>query len=248
MKTGIQVSSLKPLLLNTQQVQTAFEHMAALGCGNVQLQWIDPNVPIGDIAETVNRWGMKSTGIQDFYETVVGNLGYYANLNAATGGQWFTVSRIPERCKSREGLDVFAQELRALQRKLNPLGQIICLHPVSADFAAVPGFDAVGYLLEQLPDMQLCLDLYHLDRSCTDMPGFIRRYTGRIPMVHFKDADAEGKLVSAGSGIVNWQGVVAACLDAGVQYGLVEQEKWEEDPYICLGRALTWLHGELEKA
>lgn len=248
MKTGIQVSSLKPLLLTGLQVQTAFENMAALGCQYVQLQWIDPAVPIADIAAAMKKTGMESTGIQDFYETVMGKLEYYVNLNVATEGCWLTVSRIPERCKSREGLDVFAQELQELRDKLAPLGQKLCLHPVTADFTAVPGFDAVGYLLERLPELELCLDLYHLNRNCADMPGFIRRYGGRIPMVHFKDEDAAGKLVPAGSGIVNWQGVAAACREAGVRYGLVEQEKWEEDPYICLGSALAWLRGELEQA
>ncbi len=247
MKTGIQVSSLKPLLLNTQQVHAAFEKMAALGCRYVQLQWIDPAVPIAEIAAAMEKNGLESTGIQDFYETFLENTEYYVNLNAATGGSWVTVSRIPERCKSREGLDVFVRELRALEEKLSPLGQTLCLHPVSGDFAAVPGFDAVGYLLEQLPELEVCLDLYHLNRSCADMPGFIRRYAGRIPMVHFKDEDEEGKLVPAGSGVVNWQGVVSACRDAGVRYGLVEQEKWDADPYACLGSALAWLRGELAK-
>lgn len=248
MKTGIQVSSLKPLLRTAGQVRAAFENMAALGCGYVQLQWIDPAVPAAEIAAAMEKTGMRSTGVQDFYETVMENLEYYVNLNAVTGGPWLTVSRIPERCRSREGLEVFARELRTLQEKLAPLGQKLCLHPVSADFAAVPGFDAVGCLLEQLPDLELCLDLYHLNRNCPDMPGFLRRYAGRIPMVHFKDEDAAGKLVPAGSGVVNWQGVVPACREAGVRYGLIEQEKWDTDPYAYLGSALTWLNEELKKA
>lgn len=141
MKTGIQVSSLKPLLTTPEQVRAAFERMAALGCGYVQLQWIDQAVPIGDIAAALEESGMKSLGTQDFYTAVEMNLEYYVNLNAATKGSWLTVSRIPERCKSREGLDIFAEELCALQEKLAPLGQKVCLHPVSADFAAVPGIN-----------------------------------------------------------------------------------------------------------
>ena len=245
MKTGIQVSSLKPLLKNTEQVREAFARVADLGCGCVQLQWVDPAVPIPEIAGALRENYMESVSVQDFYDLVRKDLEYYVNLNTATGGIWLTVSRIPDRCKSREGLDVFADELTKLAETLAPLGQRVCLHPVTADFTAVPGMNPVEYLLEKLPWLELCLDLFHLDRNCRDMPGFIRRYAGRIPMVHFKD-HREGVLVPAGRGQVNWTGVVDACLDAGVAYGFVEQETWEGDPYRCLDQALTWLRGELE--
>jgi len=244
MKTGIQISSLKPLLKTAEEVTRAFEKMAALGCGYGQIQWIDPQVPIVHIADEMERVGMKSLGTQDFYTAVTENLGYYVNLNAATGGTWLTVSRIPDRCKSPEGLEVFARELEALRDRLAPLGQRVCFHPVTPDYTALPGLNAVEILLERLPWLEICLDLYHLDKNCDDMPSFIRRYAGRIPMVHFKD-HREGVLCPAGQGQVSWEGVVHACLDAGVEYALAEQESWEGDPYQCLGQALRWIEGQL---
>jgi sugar phosphate isomerase/epimerase len=246
METGIQVSSLKPLLKTPEQVRSAFEKMAALGCRHVQLQWIDPAVPIADIAAAMKEFSMESLGIQDFNVLVMEELEYYVNLNAATGGTWVTVSRIPERCKSPEGLDVFAAELTDLQNRLSPLGQQVCFHPVTADFTAVPGMNAVEYLLEKLPWLKLCLDLFHLDKNCGDMPGFIRKYAGRIPMVHFKD-HRDGILVPAGQGQVRWEGVFGACRDAGVGWGLAEQETWDRDPYECLKEALDWLKTQLKQ-
>ena len=243
MKTGIQISSLKPLLKTPEEVTLAFEKMAALGCRYGQLQWIDPAVPVDHIAAVMRSNSMESLGTQDFYVSVMENLEYYVNLNAATGGIWLTVSRIPDRCKSPEGLDVFAQELTDLRDRLEPLGQRVCLHPVTADYTAVPGMHAVEYLLEKLPWLELCLDLFHLDKNCGDMPAFIRRYAGRIPMVHFKD-HRDGILVPAGQGQVRWDGVVRACREAGVAYGLAEQESWDADPYDCLGQALAWLENQ----
>ncbi len=65
-------------------------------------------------------------------------------------------------------------------------------------------------------------------------------------MVHFKDS-RDGRLVPAGQGQTNWDGVVAACLETGVGYGFVEQETWEGDPYLCLKAAMTWLEEQIKQ-
>jgi len=247
MENGIQVSSLKPLLLTDEQVQEAFYKMKELGCKVVQLQWINPSVSAEHVAQTLRDSGMVSVSVQDFYDLILSNLEYYTRLNATTGGIWLCVSRIPERLKSPEGLDLYISELRDMQKKLDPLGQRLCFHPVSADFTAIPGRNAVDYLLEHMPELEICLDLYHLNRNCPDMPGFIRRYGSRICMVHFKDAIGD-TLVPAGQGDTDWSGVVRACLEAGVPYAFVEQERWNRDPYDCLKEAMDWLDQEIQKA
>ena len=50
METGIQVSSLKPLLTTEAQVREACRKMAGLGCSVVQVQWVDPAVPVQAVA------------------------------------------------------------------------------------------------------------------------------------------------------------------------------------------------------
>ena len=247
MTNGIQVSSLKPLLLTREQVQHAFAKMKALGCETLQLQWIDPTVAPEHIALALRENGLTSVSVQDFYDLVRENPDYYIRLNALTGGTWLCVSRIPERLKSRDGLDIYIHELQTMQAMLEPHNQRICFHPVSGDYTAVPGENAVEYLLEHMPELEICLDLYHLNRNCTDMPGFIRRYGNRICMVHFKDAVGD-TLVPAGQGDTNWDGVVKACLEAKIPYAFVEQERWDRDPYDCLEEAMDWLDQEIRRA
>lgn len=246
MEVGIQVSSLAPLLTDERQVRGAFGQIAALGCRTVQLQWIDPGVSPDRIAAALKAQGLRSVSVQDLYASVAADPAYYCDLNAVTGGAWLCVSRIPKEYHSPQGLEAFVSDLRAMADRLAQRGQRLCFHPVSGDFLAVPGIQAVDTLLAAMPELPLCLDLYHLNRCCGDMPGFIRRWAGRIPMVHFKDSLGD-TLVPAGQGQTNWSGVVQACLEAGVSYAFVEQEKWDRDPYACLGEAMDWVAEEIRQ-
>lgn len=248
MKTGIQLSSFKPVLRTEEQVKNAFEYMKTMGCAWVQLQWITPSVSIEFIAECLKETEIQSVSVQDFYETIRQNKDYYIQLNEKTGGTWMCVSRIPERLKSKSGLKEYARELESLEHELECFGQKLCIHPVSADFVPVEDIVPMEYLLEQLPKLSICADLYHLNRCHYDMVKWLRHYAGRVCMAHFKDCketNAGEKLVPAGQGDTDWTGVVRACAEIGVSYGFVEQETWERDPFDCLEEALDWLDREV---
>ena len=248
MKAGIQVSSFKPILTTDEEVRTAFAKMREMGCEVVQIQWIDPSVSIDVIAQAMKANGISSVSVQDFYELIRANKAYYIELNQRTGGTWMCVSRIPGRLKSREGLAQFVEELRAFAQELEAVGQKLCFHPVKVDYQPIEGVRPVEYLMEQMPELSICLDLYHIFRSGYDVPAWIRKNAKRICMVHFKDAktlpDGSEQLVPAGQGETKWDGVVEACVDAQIPYGFAEQEKWEKDPFVSLQEAFEWIHAQ----
>ena len=250
MQTGIQVSSFRPVLTNPREVAHAFARMARMGCDLVQIQWIDPVVPLADIRRAMDETCIRSVGLQDFYTAVAGNRQYYYDLNRGTGGTWVTVSRIPEEWKSPSGLDRYVEDLRQMARELEELGQKLCFHPVSADFVPVDGVDLVALLLEKMPELMICADLYHLNKSGKNMISWLEQYRGRVCMVHFKDsrtADGVEELVPAGQGDIDWTGIAAACVEIGVAYAFAEQERWAGDPFDALEQGLAWLNGELKK-
>ena len=244
MQTGIQISSLRPLLTDEARVRDAFFRVASLGCTHVQLQWIDRSVPAETVADALRSAKLRSVSAQDLFDSVRADMDHYLRLNELTGGRWLCVSRVPDRFRTGDGLRRYVDELRALTDAASARGQRVCFHPVAGDHAPVDGVCPVEYLLEMIPALQLCLDLYHLDRAGLSMTEWIGAHAGRIEMVHFKDARA-GVLTPAGSGDISWDGVVGACLKAGVRWAFVEQETWDGDPYKCLGEALGWLRGEI---
>ena len=61
MKTGIQISSLKPLIQTEETLRETCGKIAALGCGTVQLQWLGREIPADTVAEILRENGMEET-------------------------------------------------------------------------------------------------------------------------------------------------------------------------------------------
>ena len=247
MKIGVQISSLKPLLTTAQQVEAALARLARMGVDTVQLQWIDPAVSIPDIGEAMRDSGIASVSVQDFSTAILQNPGYYLDLNAVTGGTWLCLSRVPER--TRDGLERYAQALESLRDRAAELDQKLCFHPVAADLVPVDGICPVDFLMERLKWLDLCWDLYHVHKAGLSIPDTLRRYPHRVCMVHFKDfkvlPDGTELLVPAGQGDIDWTDAVRTCMEIGVPWAFAEQERWDRDPYDCLGEALDWLRREM---
>jgi len=85
------------------------------------------------------------------------------------------------------------------------------------------------------------LDTYWIKRGGADPATYIRKYAGRLPMLHLKDmADDEKKsFAEVGTGVLDWQGIHAAAIDAGVEVYAVEQD-------VCPGDPLDSARGSLE--
>ena len=247
MQSGIQISSFRPLMKTEAEMRDTFRQTAMLGCRFVQLQWIGRAVQTEKIAEALKENGLNSVSVQDLSDNVLAEEEYYLRLNEQTGGKWLCVSRIPERMKSPEGLEGFMNELQRLSERCAAYGQELCLHPVADDYLNINGKCPVDEILAGLPQMKLCLDLYHLAKAGYSAPAWMDRWPDRIELVHFKD-EQNSRLVPAGQGNLCNATLVRACLNAKVSFGFVEQESWDGDPFACLGEAFRWLNGELAAA
>ena len=79
--------------------------------------------------------------------------------------------------------------------------------------------------------------MYWLAVAGINPAKFIRKYADSIACVHFKDlkiADNKPHFAEIGQGNLEWDEIISACEEAGIEYALVEQDSCDGDPFDSL--------------
>lgn len=76
------------------------------------------------------------------------------------------------------------------------------------------------------------LDTYWVKHGGEEPVDYIRKYKGRVPLLHLKDMadDADRSFAEIGEGILDIPAICAAAEDAGTQWLIVEQDVCKKSP------------------
>ncbi|MCC3376951.1 sugar phosphate isomerase/epimerase [Cohnella sp. REN36] len=99
-------------------------------------------------------------------------------------------------------------------------------------FEFKPAYDGklvIDHLFERLPASKLFaeFDLGWVKVAGQDPAAYIAKYAGRLPLVHAKDFKEDGNDTEIGKGSVDWDSALAAAEKAGVEYVIIEQERYD---------------------
>lgn len=107
-------------------------------------------------------------------------------------------------------------------------------HNHDFEFKPVGGQLVIDQLLERVPASKLFaeFDLGWVKVAGQDPAAYIKKYAGRLPLVHAKDFKADGVDTEIGRGTVDWDSALAACEATGVEYVIIEQERYDESSLV----------------
>ncbi|BBI31138.1 sugar phosphate isomerase/epimerase family protein [Cohnella abietis] len=102
-------------------------------------------------------------------------------------------------------------------------------HNHAFEFLPVEGKLVIDHILERIPAELLFaeFDLGWVKVAGQDPAAYVKKYAGRVPVVHAKDFKADGKDTEIGKGTVDWDAALAACESTGVEYVIIEQEQYD---------------------
>lgn len=157
--------------------------------------------------------------------------------HAAIGG-------IPGEYRNAEGFATFAKEASEVAARLAEGGLTFSYHNHSFELERFNGRTGLAILYEESDANYFLseLDTYWIQHGGGDPGEWIRKLKGRAQIIHFKDMAMQGstqRFAEVGEGNLNWPAILDACVYAGVEWYIVEQDScYERDPFESLGISL----------
>ncbi|MCL2811335.1 MAG: sugar phosphate isomerase/epimerase [Clostridia bacterium] len=255
MPIGVQGYTLRYRIHNAAQVEDAYKKLAAMSYDGVESGLGGRVMPVADDVALLKKYGLK---VADAYADV--SKPDEAMKHAeAYGVKILGLHSIPDdMLNSPEGFYAYAAQLNELAKPYKGTGFQLQYHNHAQEFRNFPelnGKAGMAILIEETdPDVIVFeLDTHWMAAAGCDCAQWIRKVKGRIPIVHFKDyaidykAEDTGmggvykRYAEIGQGNLNWPPIVEACVAAGVEWYIVEQDRTVLDEFECLKISIDYL-------
>ncbi len=192
----------------------------------------------GDAAETkamLDGIGLSVAGIHIDLGELEGNLQHWIDFCKAVGTIDLVCPAIPgNRREGEANWLALAGVLDGIGATCREQGTRLSYHNHSFEFVKFGDRYALDLLYQETsPENLLCeIDTYWIQHGGECPAAYIRTYSGRGPILHIKDmADDEARsFAEIGRGILDWDAIHAASLEAGVECYCVEQDRCAGDP------------------
>jgi sugar phosphate isomerase/epimerase len=150
------------------------------------------------------------------------------------------------RGEGEAGFVRFARESSQIGEKLAAAGLTFSYHNHSFEFVRFgsrTGLDII-YAESDPRYLQAEIDTYWIQHGGSDPAAWIKKVSGRMPVVHLKDMvilNDQQTMAEIGQGNLNWPVILQACREAGVQWYAVEQDVCQRDPFESLKISYEYL-------
>ena len=151
------------------------------------------------------------------------------------GCDFVVVPALPNAERTLDGYRSFAAEAGELAARLRRHGLQLVYHNHAYELERFGKRTGLELLLDDTaPDvLRVELDTYWLQYGGVNPSAWIRRYAGRVPLVHCKDMAVDrGTPFQAeiGEGNLDWADILDACRDAQTKWLIVEQDESRRSP------------------
>ena len=249
---GVQLYTVRDVL--PQKPAETLNAIRALGYQEIEATWAD----YGKIRPLVQAAGLGQVSIH-IDNTLMGKGADEMNRVADQAKEWgfqyavYPYVPVPER-GGADVMKAFADKLNRFGEKCRAAGLQFAYHNHAFESAAA-GNQTLFQILIDSTDKNLVgfeLDCFWLSVSGNDPADFIKKLSGRVPLLHCKDK-AQGTenrfdegvprtaFKEVGNGVLDWPPILRAASAAGVQHYFVEQDQTPGDPLDSLRQSYNFL-------
>jgi sugar phosphate isomerase/epimerase len=192
--------------------------------GEAGLRWVETagthGRSAGEYRAELDRAKLSAVGCHVGWDDLAQRLDQTVAMAKTLGAGWLVLPWIQtERFLATE---TFARDVSEVAAKVAAHGLQFAYHNHAFEFQEVDGRPAYGEL-----------DLYWAHHAGHDPADWLKRLKGRVPLTHYKDGH-DGVFHPVGQGDLDWDRIVPASREAGVEYALIELDSSPKDPVECV--------------
>ncbi len=139
-----------------------------------------------------------------------------------------------DRRVGADGYKKTAEALNGIGETLRPFGLTLCYHNHAFEFERQDNGEYGEDILLQNSDPALVkaeIDTYWVLVGGEDPVAFVKKYSGRVPLMHIKDRDpSDGTFAEVGTGDLPLDALIEAAGEIGTEYLIVEQDVCKNPP------------------
>lgn len=250
-RIGAQYFTLRDFIKTQDDFENTCRRVSEMGYKIVQIS--GTGLEAAEMKPVLDKYNLKVVtthkGFQDFVE----RLEYVIDYNKTLGCKICGVGSMPEEYySSEEGVTRFIQQANEVAKRLGEEGLCFGYHNHSFEFAKYNGKTIMERLIEETDPENFCFiaDTYWYQMGGVNPVEMIRKLKGRIPSIHFKDFTIHTDdwqvpaMAEVGQGNLDWDAIIEACEETGVEWVLVEQDICEREPFESLKMSYDYLVGK----
>ena len=237
-KIGAQFYTIRNFCKTLDEFEKSCKKISEIGYKYVQLSGIG-NFSAQSIKAVLDKYGLQVVFTHREQKNFLASLEKEIEFHKALGCKVSGISAIPGSNVREETITSFIDNFLPVAKRLKEAGMDFSYHNNALDFEKIGDKYVLDIILEKMgrENIKLILDIYWIAFAGLSPAKLIRKYSGNIACVHFKDlkvSNNEIRFVEVGKGNIDWAEVISACEEAGVEYAMVEQDVCDKNPFDSL--------------
>jgi len=246
---GAQLYTLREFTKTMPDIAGTLKRVAEIGYTTVQVSGFGPADP-KEVARAAEDAGLQIVSTHTDWKRFLNELDKVIAEHKLWKCPHPAIGGLPGEYFSEEGLKRFLGELAPIAEKLQKEGMDFSYHNHNHELAKYGNKTWLASALDNSKPSMLKaeLDVYWITAGGGDPADWIKRCSGRIPLLHCKDMsvtrEREQRYAEVGEGNLNWKAILEQAETSGVEYLLIEQDNcYDRNPFESLAISYKNLSG-----
>jgi sugar phosphate isomerase/epimerase len=243
--------TLRDFTKTAEDLRAAFQKLKVMGYQAVQISGMGPIDP-QLVKQYADEAGLTICATHVPWNRLVNDLDALAAEHKLWNCKYIGLGGLPgEYQSSQEGYRTFAKLASGIARTLKEEhGLQFVYHNHDFEFERVEGVTGMEVLLQE-SDPEVFgfeLDMYWVQAGGANPVDWVHKVKGRMQVMHLKDMAiiSRGQVFAEiGEGNMNYEAIIEAGRETGVEWFVVEQDVCRRDPFESLEISLKYLISKL---